>query len=438
MRSKTFCALPWIHLSTRPNGHVRICCAANASSVGPSENKDPEIGVVKTNSGEPANLANVSISESLNNDYMKNIRTKMLSGEIPESCTKCFREEESGFFSKRQWETEYWDKKIDLDSIIEKTKSDGSIDVDLKYIDLRLGNKCNLKCSMCSPHDSSAWIPDWKKMFPKVENENLKSKLNWASVQNGGKYNWHKNERFWTDLYEHIPSIKQLYFAGGEPLIIDEHYALLERCVELGYAKNIELRYNSNGLIIPDKLLDLWNEFEYVKFHFSVDSIGDMNKYIRYPAEWNLTVNNLQKLDNSADHIDVSIACAVQLMNIYYLPDFLQWNFDQNWKKINPNSQGWIEFHLVYLPDYLNVKILPKWMKSLIREKFEIFYQQLKLSNVNTDHKHGIPRLQTLLNFMDSEDWSSKMDEFKEYIRLLDETRQSDFARTFPEMQGLL
>ena len=92
--SKTFCALPWMHLSTRPDGAMRVCCTANASNVGPTNAKDgmgPKVGELRTDEGKPANLNVAGLNESWNNSYMKNVRKQMLAGEKPPSCMKCFK-----------------------------------------------------------------------------------------------------------------------------------------------------------------------------------------------------------------------------------------------------------------------------------------------------------------------------------------------------------
>jgi hypothetical protein len=93
----------------------------------------------------------------------------MLNGEIPASCTKCFEEENKGITSKRNWETIVWKERLDIDSIVSKTLSDGSLPVNIPYFDLRLGNMCQLKCVMCSPHDSSSWIKEWKIQYPQYK-----------------------------------------------------------------------------------------------------------------------------------------------------------------------------------------------------------------------------------------------------------------------------
>lgn len=445
----TFCILPWIHLSTRPNGHLRLCCTANASSAGATNDKKwgGEVGILKTSSGKPANLNTTDLMTAWNNDYMKTVRLQMLSGIEPPSCSKCFKEERAGHRSKRNWETEYWSKRLPVDEIVNATREDGSVDPKISYVDLRLGTKCNLKCIMCSPHDSSLWVGDWKKLYPQIQNDSLREIMQW---NNNGRYDdasydWHKgNPKFWEQIYSQLPHMKQLYFAGGESTIIPEHYELLEECVRRGLAHQIELRYNSNGIELPDKLFQLWDQFKRVRFHFSIDSLGKMNSYIRYPSDWAVIEKNLKRLDATDSKIEVTIACSVQALNIFYLPDFIEWKLDQKFKKINPwpLGAGLINFHFVYHPANLNVKVLPKHFKAKVREKFESFYPVLEKRMAHIpefmSNSYGIPRLKGLISFMESEDWSRRWPEFQEYIQRMDSIRGTSFNETFPEMTDLL
>jgi MoaA/NifB/PqqE/SkfB family radical SAM enzyme len=447
--SPTFCVLPWIHMSTRPNGHMRVCCTANASSAGATNDKvwGGEVGIVKNDNGKPANLNHTPLLEGWNNLYMRSIRQKMLAGEIPSSCTKCFKEEGAGHRSKRNWETEYWSHRVDIPDLINKTSEDGSVPAKMYYVDLRLGTKCNLKCIMCSPHDSSLWVADWKKLYPQIKNDQLKEIMVWDNKGqvDGASYDWHvDNPEFWDQLYSQIPHMKQLYFAGGESTIIKEHYDLLEECIKRGYAKNIELRYNSNGIEMPEKLFELWEKFQRVRFHFSIDSYSEMNDYIRFPSQWSQIEKQLRRLDDTPSHVEVTVACAVQMLNMYYIPDFIKWKLSQNYKKINPwpLGAGLINYHFVYHPAHLNVKVFPKWMKDKIARKYDEFYLWL-IENYRNDseflmNSYGIDRLKGMVSFMQSEDWSQRMPQFIEYIKKMDQIRSTSFHKTFPEMADLL
>ena len=458
--SKTFCILPWVHLSTRPDGSMRVCCTANASSVGPTNDKvhGGQVGILKTDDGKPNNLNVTDFETAWNSQYMRNVRMQMLNGQMPPSCLKCYKEESAGHRSKRQWETEYWSKRVSVDDLVSNTNNDGSVPPQLAYIDLRFGTKCQLACVMCSPHDSSGWVKDWKAIFPAVENASLKETMQWDNKgsYNGSSYNWHKqNPTFWQQFYDQMKHMKQIYFAGGESLIIEEHYAILEEAIRQGIAGDLELRYNSNGVEWREDLFDLWKHFKLVRFHYSVDSIHEMNSYIRYPSEWKRTEEVFHILDKkTSNNVEVTVACAVQALNVYYLPDFIKWKLEQGFHKINmwPFGAGGINYHFVYHPPHLNVKVLPEWFKKECRRKYEEFYPWWESNwerSIPIWHKgkvdydtwrsapYGIKRLEGMLQFMESEDWSNRLPETKEFIERCDELRGLNWQDVFPEMKDI-
>ena len=462
--SETFCALPWVHLSTRPSGHMRVCCTANASGVQNADSaiKNGEVGQLKNDDGMPANLNHTAFSEAWNNSYMKGVRKMMLNGEKPPSCIKCFKEEDAGHRSKRQWETDYWIKTLGLDDIIGSTEEDGKIHPKIRYIDLRLGTKCQLACVMCSPADSSGWIKEHKIIFPKLENKNLQNSMRWEKdtgrlAETGGSYNWHKNNpTFMKELFEQVPNLYQLYWAGGEALIMEDHYTILEEIIRQGYAEKIELRYNSNGLEWREDLFDIWSKFRRVTFHFSIDDMADRLEFMRYPTKWNHCHNQLHKLDKDGpDNLELTTATTITALNMYYIPEFVKWKLEQGFTRLNewPNGAGLIDMHLAYWPPQLNVKSLPTWFKNEIRLKWEQeFFPWLEENwqkstgvvekNITKDqwdhHLYALSRYKGLLNFMDAEDWSNRLPETAEWCYTVAEQRGLDFDKIYPEMDWLI
>ena len=180
-----------------------------------------------------------------------------------------------------------------------------------------------------------------------------------------------------------------------------------------------------------------------------------MNDYIRYPSDWANQVNTFHRLDNeTSDNVEVTIACAVQALNVYYLPDLIQWKLEQKYKKVNmwPFGAGGISQHFVYWPGHLNVKVLPKWFKQECSRKYEEWYpwwEQNWELGIPSWHKgkvefeqwrsaeYGIKRLNGILSFMESEDWSVRLPEMQEFLSLCDKQRGIKFAKVFPEMEGI-
>jgi MoaA/NifB/PqqE/SkfB family radical SAM enzyme len=290
---------------------------------------------------------------------------------------------------------------------------------------------------MCSPHDSSSWIKDWKVQFPKYKIQELKQDQSWNVDFD---YTWYQKGSFLEDMRSNASNIRELYFAGGEPLLIPEHYKILEFMVETGAAKLCVIRYNSNGLELPEKLFDLWKHFKEVKFNFSIDDVGDRNDYIRYPSKWDNVVTNLKRLDDTPDNITVNIACAVQLLNISSVTELAHWKETNNFKKINkaPYGAGLIGTHLVYLPSYLNVRVLPKHLKNQVAEKIDYFCFRQSRNAEFQDNPYGQQRWQGLVKYMMAEDWSSKLPVTVEYLEQCDQQRGTNFRTIFPELGEVL
>lgn len=444
--SNTFCILPWIHFATRPNGDMRLCCSSNASGAG----ENHTVGLVKNENGVPANFGRETPMSAWNNEYMRDVRLTMLNKQIPSSCTKCYEEESKGVVSKRMWETGTWIKDgIDVPELIKQTQTDGTVPEKLVYLDLRLGHTCNLKCVMCSPHDSSQWVPEHKKIFPIFTEKSLKEQMSWDRKEFNNF--WHENSQFWDEMYKQIPNIKQVYFAGGEPLMIREHKQFLEEIIRQGYQDKILLRYNSNALLLDDDIIELWTKFNKVKFAVSLDAVGDRNHYIRYPTDWDTVVENLRRLDNTPDNIQVSIATAIQILNIKHLPDFAKWKISQKFKKINLQNVmdgmdaggGIFNMHLLYIPTWLSIRCLPEQDKQEVRHIFNEFslwlYEHYRQDeNFWKNNPYGWKRWQAVLDFMDSEDHTHELPAFREYFKVLDESRKTNFAETFPELKHLI
>jgi MoaA/NifB/PqqE/SkfB family radical SAM enzyme len=380
---------------------------------------------------------------------MRDVRKTMLEGKIPLSCFKCFEEESKGIVSKRIWETYYWnEEKLEIDQLVKETTRDGEVPPTIRYLDLRLGHTCNLKCVMCSPHDSSRWVQDHDQLIKSTESKIVLHQMSWD--KNSFDNYWYEKPELWKEIFDQIPNIRQLYFAGGEPLMIKEHKNFLEEIIRRGYADNITVRYNSNGVLVDDNIIDIWSKFKEVRFAFSIDALEDRNHYIRYPVSWQETESALMKLDNTPDNIKVGIACAVQIFNIKHIIDFAKWKILKKFKKINlfevfdiEAGGGILNMHMLYIPTFLSARILPKADKEQLRKDF-IEFKQWLWDNYRQDDdfwKHnpnGWNRWESILKFVEAEDHSHLVPDFKEYVKNLDSIRNTDAKRIFPELGHLL
>jgi len=398
MSSKnTFCILPWIHLFASTTGTLRPCCVSKEFEHRYKIHKE-------------------GIKEYWNSEHVRKLRQAMLNGERPDICFTCWDKEANGdTHSKRLGELANWQKRFNIDELINSTAADGSVEDNIVSYDLRLGNLCNLKCVMCNPNSSSKWLED-TAILDKYKNTGFSH----HSLPN---LKWPELDELWNYLEENGNKLRMLQFAGGEPLLHKKHYRLLEQLVEKGYSKNIFIKYNTNITKLPNKVFELWNEFKRVDLWCSLDGLDELNDYIRFPSKWQDMVDSLNILDNTTEHINIRVNTAVSALNIEYIPEFYNYIAHSNFKKIGKAS--WydgvhIAPDIVYDPDHLNMRVLPKYAKEKITHKIKSHLETVE----NTQYKE---QMNYVLTYMNSEDWSSNYDQLIRYVTELDNIRGNKY-----------
>lgn len=446
----TWCPMPWIGLAARSVGDLRFCCHAQ---------KSPNQGLLKDSDGRILNLTKDTLAQGKNADLIKDVRLSMLKGEKHPSCQRCWEEEDAGFISRRQSEIREWKSEGILKDRLEKvTQEDGSInesDAPLHYLDLRFGNKCNLSCKMCSPTESNQWYKYNYKIFsPEFTDGGRKLEILKINENNfklkEDPYQWHEDNHFWEDLKNYLPTIKRIYLAGGEPLLIEPHFSLLETCIEQGYAKNIILEYNSNITAVSERILNIWKHFRKIEVGISIDGVGKVNDYIRYPSQWNQVYQKLQMIDTAEGNIKLWWAATIQVLNMLHLPDMMLWNLEQNFQRVNktPNTKMILTPHPLNNPKFLSIKMFPEKSKKKIMEIFDAAKKEgtekiMAMSFYNENQKSEYTaRYRNILDAhiytMNSEDFSSYLDKFWGYINTLDELQGTSLKDTCPETYDLL
>lgn len=436
--SKTFCPVPWIFQAVRNNGDIRVCCQANVT-----KNK----GVVRHQDGTPYNAQRDDLEEARNADLMKSIRLNMLNGVWSEECGRCMTEEKNGLNSRRQYEIENWN--YNLDDAIKNTDTDGSVHTTpLRYYDLRFGNLCNLACRMCGPTDSHTWYEHWigfhggnsyKDTHGEVVLErNEKGRLFTAD------YDWHGSENFWTQIENNIQNIEQVYMAGGEPMMIERHYEFLQKCIDLDVAKNIVIEYNTNMSNLPNRVLDMWTHFKQVRVGASIDGMGPVVEYQRWPLKWNAALKNLKKLDEYAQkhsNILAWLAYTVTVYNIWHLPEFMLWKLKESgFKKINSTKKRpVITHHVAHHPKRTNIRILPADIKQNIRDHFNQYIDDVQADKEITEiqKEKFIEILNGVIKYMDDDDYQKHFDEFVRFTKYLDKQRNQDITEIIPQFKDI-
>lgn len=334
--SKTLCVLPWMHLATHPNGGASLCCRSNHTNAISWAKKDDTQSLVM--------LDNDTVTDIMNSKKFIEVRQAMIDGQRPIECEGCWSDEDKGIKSKRQYENERWAHIIPL-----LEKSAKLQNVDLRYVELRLGNVCNNACLTCNSYSSSKWYPDEKKIA-KV--------LPWFELRPLENFKWFEKEEFYYDLAEHSQSVEEIYINGGEPTLIKAHFEYLKHLILLGVAENVHLVYSLNMMDIPNNLIELWKEFKKVTVNASIDDLYERNYYIRYPTKWQETIASIDKL-NQLPNVNWHVTQTVSIFNVYNLHEFSTWLKDNYSRDPHHNY--------VLYPDYLSLAVLPDNIKDELR-----------------------------------------------------------------------
>lgn len=441
-RRKSFCAVPWNHVSTNANGTVRMCCQMINNQ---GYDGEEAYGTVFKDDGTALTTTD-NISEHRNSTAWKKLRKEMLSGHRSEICKLCWDEEDNGIGSRRTWTNQAFNQTFD--NAILNTSEDGSInheDFPIEHWDLRFGNKCNLACRSCGPTDSNLWYKDWEKFTGKntffnrgIGDVTIETDDKGSAFVKDSPFEWFDKTDLVSNIKNEISNIKRFYFTGGEPTINHTHRELLQYTIDNGYAKDLILDYNTNMAGVPGAIFKQWKEFKEVNLGMSIDGIYEHFEYIRYPGKWNTAYKNMKRIDNSEfTNLNASVTMTVSIMNVLHLLDMQWWMREQNWNTINSN----IIVHNLYGPDYLNTQNIPKSMKSYINNRYRKFYVDIrkKWPDDNAWLSLTETRLEAVLTHMNSvEDDPSQWKTFFASGNKLDEIRKENWKESLEDIYKMV
>mgnify|MGYP003345238544 CR=1 FL=1 len=260
---KTICMLPWISIETSPIGTARPCCMAHEE-------------IIDVDTGNKYDLNTATLKQVYESDYMQGLRRQFRSGDQPSTCNRCWEEEAAGHDSKRI------NSRIRHKELYQQVDWSNDTPDQLWFIDLKLGNICNLKCRICGSWSSSTFATEEVRFVQ--PGEDPKHTYHYRMLRDGS---WPRsNDQFWEEVAGISSQIRYLEFTGGEPFMIQEHFDFLQRLADQGLAHQIEIHYNTNGTIWPTDAIDIWQRFALVEVAFSIDDLGDRYEYQRSNASW--------------------------------------------------------------------------------------------------------------------------------------------------------
>jgi radical SAM protein with 4Fe4S-binding SPASM domain len=403
-RNAAFCMAPWMHLHVLAEGQVTPCCESREML---------------------GNINRQSFQEIWNGAPMRTVRAQMLRGERLSGCQKCFDKEDSGVQSLRE---RFNSHREHLFECVVGSGPDGqALNAKPVYWDIRFSNICNFRCRSCWHGSSSRWFSDGVAL----------------GITAGDKAIIHGVEdagALFEQLDSFLPHLEEVYFAGGEPLIMDEHYRLLDLLIERGCC-NVALSYNTNLSVTGYKGLDVlerWNKFPKIKVEVSIDAAGARGELMRKEQNWQETIDNIRRVRSVCPHIDLRTETTVSIFNVLHLPVLFRELIALDFVAV-----GSMSTHLLQDPPFYSIRALPPAWKAKVRKAFAKFDQWFEErldkepdgGEVLERHRR---RIAEIVSYMDSEDWSHLLPRLRQTTARLDSLRSEAAGEIFPELAPLL
>jgi radical SAM protein with 4Fe4S-binding SPASM domain len=381
-----FCVLPWHSLTVNTDGTSRPCCKIQT----------PTDGTYRF-----GNLLEQPIDQVWNSEGLKKLRTQFINNEKPEVCRNCWKEEAAGVRSLRQEYLHLTEKYLNSPVPVKPPSK----------LTLQLSNKCNLKCRICSPNLSSTFFSEAKDIGDLGSSEKLDEK-NYSRTKIIDDPSKLEAFQRWAT------NIESIEFFGGEPMLNNENRLVEKILVENGSSEQISLLYNTNSTIFPTDAAKIWPKFKLVELQLSIDDIEDRYEYQRFPAKWENVQKNIKKyeeLKTDNGNITVCFFCTVNVFNVWYMPEYLDWK-SIHFPKIP------LRINFLHDPFWFSITNLPKSAKDCIREK----YRKSKYAN-----SPELIQIETyLFSANDMEEYWRK---FKPSVQVRDQARKQSFEKIFSE-----
>jgi pyruvate-formate lyase-activating enzyme len=288
----------------------------------------------------------------------------------------------------------------------------------LMFLDLKLGNICNLKCRICGSWSSSQYATE--ELNDLHPDEDKKKSYHYQMLRAGA---WPKeNLSFWTEIDHCLNDIRYIEFTGGEPFMIQEHFRMLQGIVDRGIAHQVEIHYNTNGTHYPAEAEAIWRHFKTVEVAFSIDDLGARFEYQRTNADWAVVLDNItsfQYLQSQLPNLRLQCCSTVNVFNVRYIDQLAQWIVLQKF--------DFVYWNMMHDAWYFSIATLPDSAKAAITE-------HLRTADVPAQYREEFDRITDFMNGGASTD--GFMTRMK--IRDLDRKRQQNLRDIAPELADIL
>ena len=350
-----FCVLPWVSLEASPIGTVRPCCLAEHE--------------ITAADGKKFTLDSADLDLIRWSDHMRELRREFLSGQKPRTCRKCWNEERAGRTSKRMHTLDRLKHAVSHTEWTEDPK-------DLMFLDLKLGNICNLKCRICGSWSSSQFAAEELQY---IDTKEKKQSYHYQMLRQGA---WpRENAKFWQEIDRVLDDIRYIEFTGGEPFMIQEHFDMLQGMVDRGIADQVEIHYNSNGTHWPEQAEEIWRHFRTVEIAVSIDDLAERFEYQRTNAIWSDVCENIRRfrdLRRQNVNVKLQVCSTVNVFNVFYLEDLAQW--------IDTQAFDFVYWNMMHEAYYFSIGTMPNKAKDLAM-------QRLAAAQVSGYHRQEFDRI---------------------------------------------
>jgi hypothetical protein len=362
------------------------------------------------NHGKKFELITADFVDIQNSNHMRNLRDQFLAGHRPKTCRKCWNEEDAGRTSKRMHTLDRLKHTLTDNDWTNEAKP-------LMFLDLKLGNICNLKCRICGSWSSSQFAGEDISFTPRAEQ---KSSHAYRMLRAGA---WPKdNDHFWQQIDSVLEHIHYIEFTGGEPFMIDQHFDMLQGIVDRGVAGQVEIHYNTNGTLFPDRGPDIWKHFKTVEIAFSIDDIGPRFEYQRSNASWGTVKDNINRfriMRESMPNLQLQCCTTVNVFNVRYLDEVALWIALQDF--------DFVYWNMMHDAWYFSISRLSAVAKEQIAD-------YLSTCDTPEQFREEFGRIIDFMNLGESMDG----EETRQRIYLLDKRRQQDLKKIAPELAKII
>lgn len=387
--NESFCMYPWTHLHAYPDSTVHLCCMSDM---------DMPLGTLKE----------TTLENIWHGQKMQSIRQDMHAGKKLKECSKCYEQDRNGFMSGRVSANKHFGHHIKKASTVDP-------EFEIIYWDVRFSNLCNFRCRTCGPLFSSNWYQDYEKLHG--------SKPDHPKIIRCGD-----TKDFYREAKRHMPYVEQIYFAGGEPLMMEEHWKIIEELIRLERF-DVKLIYNTNFSELRYKkqdVLEMWKLFNSVSIGASLDGMGPRGEYIRKETVWDQTERNRERMLEICPNVDFYISCTLSILNSFHMPDFHRDWMDKGFI----NAQDF-NINILMNPPHYRIDNLPNNLKEKLVAKYKEHIEYIRPLDGLQRATNGY---ESAINFINQTANEQLLQDFLKLTAQIDAIRDENFKETFPEL----